>query len=288
MKTLDYGGIPTSLGEIINIKYHFDQIKNQYDKIILSFHKQLWHEGLHMNAPDWAQKKILWDKYLEDIGKLFFSEHPYVLLPNSVRFGGDFGTMVQKLNITPIKVEMAPLLCKGTSLNLGEEYIVITTKLRYVEKNIFFPRSIQLWKALNKLSEKYKIVILGERIVEMRREYLSSQSSIFGIYDNLIVNLPADRIIDLTVPALGETVSDLKQIQQDCLIMNEAKFVITLGVGGNSCLAHSTAKMAIGFRADPLPIADIVYGKEYPNMIVTKDWDYFISLLEKFYSANDA
>lgn len=282
MRILDNGGLPTSLGEIINIKHHLDLVKNQYDQIRISFHKQLWAEGLHTNAPDWGEKRKLWDKYLLDIGQLFFSKPPYVIHPVSNKFGGDAGLVLKKLKITPQKAEMAYLLCKGQSLNLGEEYIVITTKLRYVRKTTFLPLSIDLWRVLKELSKKYKIVVLGEREVEMRKEYLSSSDSIFGIYEQIIANLPADRTVDLTLPALGETVSDLKQIQQDCLIMNEAKFVITLGVGGNSCMAHSTAKMAIGFRDDNLEFANIVFSKEYPNAIVTKNWNYFISVLKRY------
>lgn len=284
MRILDYGGLPTSLGEIINAKYHLDLIKDQYDQIKLSFHTQLWATGLYTNTPDWPQRKQLWEKYLTDLGQLFFSEPPYVLDPVGVshKYGGDCQHLVNLLRITPQKAEMSQYLCKGTSLNLGEEYIVITTKLRHIPKNFFYPRSIELWRTLQKLSAKYKIVILGERHVEMRREYQHIQNEVFGIYEQIISNLPPDRIVDLTVPALGETVSDLKQIQQDCLIMNEAKFVITIGVGGNSCMAHSTAKMAIGFRADNLPFANIVFGKEYPNMIVTKDWGYFIKVLERY------
>lgn len=282
MKVLDYGGLPTSLGEIINIKHHLDQVKHQYDQIKISFHKQLWTDGLHTNAPDWPEKKKLWDKYLDDIGQLFFSEPPYVLVDRSNVFGGDANAFVQRLKMIPQKAEMAHLLCKGDSLNLGEEYLVITTKLRHVHKNFFYPRSIELWNVLRRLSTKYKIVILGERCVEMRKEYATIQNEVFGIYEQMIANLPSDRIVDLTVPALGETVSDLKQIQQDCLIMNEAKFTVTLGVGGNSCMAHSCAKMAIGFRADDLYFANVVFGKEYRNCIVTKDWAYFIQTLEKY------
>ena len=282
MRVLDYGGLPTSLGEIINIKYHLDQVKTQYDQIKLSFHTQLWNSGLYTEKPDWPQRKKLWDKYLFDLGQLFFKEPPYILQATSNKYGGDAGELVKKLNITPQKAEMAHLLCKGKSLNLGEEYIVITTKLRHIQKNNFFPHLIELLRVLNRLSKKYKIVILGERIVEMRKEYVNIQNEVFGIYEQIITNLPNDRIVDLTVPALGETVSDLKQIQQDCLIMNEAKFVITLGVGGNSCMAHSTAKMSIGYREDNLPFGNIVFGREYPNLIVSKDWKYFISVLERY------
>jgi len=117
----------------------------------------------------------------------------------------------------------------------------------------------------------------------MRKEYDVHQGSIFGIYEQIIANLPPDRVLNLTVPALGETVADLSAIQQDCLIMKEAKFVITIGVGGNFCLAGSTASMLIGFRADTLHFTDLIFqNREYPNAIVTKNWSHFISVLERY------
>jgi hypothetical protein len=282
MRVLNIGGLPTSLGEIIIIKYHLDQIKNQYDQIKLSFHTQLWKDGLHTDAPDWPEKKILWDNYLRGLGQLFFSEPPYILEPVSKFFGGDGQTIIRKHRLQPKKTEMADLLCKGTSLNLDEDYVVITTKIRYLKKTDFYPRATEFWKTIKKLSSKYKIVILGEREVEMRREYLSSQDSIYGIYEQIISNISNDRILDLTLPALGETVSDLKQIQQDCLIMNEAKLVITLGVGGNSCMSTAVAKMAVGYRNDNLWLSDAIFSREYPNAIITKDWPYFLQVLERY------
>ena len=283
MRVLDIGGIPTSLGEIINIKYHLDMIKDQYDQIKLNYHTALWKDSLYVEAPDWKDKKRLWDKYLNELGALFFSEKPYMLGKATNKWAGDAPFLIKGWKMQPQKVNMTNLLCKGKSLDLDEEYIVITTKVRYVKKTIFYPHSIQLWNILQQLSQKYKIVILGEKIVEMRKEYVSSSDSIFGLYDQIICNIPADRILDLTVPMLGETASDLTQIQQDCLIMNEAKFVITIGVGGNFCLSTSVAKMAIGFRADHLVFTDQIFqGKEYPDAIITRDWNHFINVLKRY------
>lgn len=282
MRILNYGGIPTSLGEIINLKYHFDLIKHQYDQIILSFHKQLWRECLHTEALDWNEKEILWNKYLNDIGELFFSEPPYILVDSSAKYGGDTGAMVIKFNITPHKSEMGHLLCSGISLNIDEEYIVITTKVRQSNKNIIQPLLKQLWNILNILSKKYMIVVLGERTVEMRKEYGKDTNSVFCLYDDIIGYLPKNRLIDLTVPALGETVSDFSKIQQDCFLMKEAKFVITIGVGGNFCMSTSTANMAIGFRTDNLDFTNAVFNREYSNAIITKDWRRFMQAISAY------
>lgn len=272
--------LPTSLGEIINIKYHLDIVKSGYSEIKLSFKKSLWDSCLHTEAPDWEYKKSLWNKYLFDIGQLFFSEAPYVMVDEEF-FMYDAGRLLDKLHMRPQKTEMANLLCAGEPLNLDEEYIVITTKVRQLNKTTFYPLSSQLWATLKELSKKYKIVILGEKVVEMRKEYATHD--VFGIYEQIIANIPSDRILDLTVPALGETVSDLTNIRQDCLIMNQAKFVITIGIGGNFCMATSVAKMAIGFRDDDLPFTNIIFqNREYPNAIVTKDWGHFINVLKRY------
>jgi hypothetical protein len=131
------------------------------------------------------------------------------------------------------------------------------------------------------------VVILGERKVEMRKEYeenhyFGKEPLPFGIYHDLISNIPRECIIDYTVPALGETVSDLSKVQQDCLIMKEAKFVVTLGIGGNTTLSTSVANMAIGYRADNVPLANRIFEKEYSNAVVTKDWNKFIQTLGKY------
>jgi hypothetical protein len=280
MKTLSLS-IPTSLGEIINSKWHLDTVKNQYAIININFNTSIWDVCLHTEALDWEYKKSLWNKFLDDIGNLFFSERPY-LINRKINYPFfDVGRLVERLNIFPQKAEMGYLLCDGYSLNLEEEYIVITTKARQLNKSIFFSKSPQLWNVLYKLSQKYKIVILGERLVEIRKEY-GDGAAVFSIYEQIIVNLPNDRILDLTVPALGETVADLKDIRQDCLIMKEAKFVITLGVGGNFCMSTASSNMSVGFRTDDLEFTNAIYKKEYPNAIITKDWSYFIQTLEKY------
>jgi len=278
--------LPTSLGEIINIKYHADLVKNQYDKINFNFNTSLWLGALHTDAPDWSVKEGLWKKYLNDIGNLFFSEPPYTFSVGPARNGFKMCWSVTKeFRVEPHKAELGDLLCKGESLNLGEEYIVITTKIREMNKHAFFAKSIKLWEVLRNLSQKYRIVILGEREVEMRREYQIPElkDSVYGIYEQIISNIPRERILDLTVPALGETVSDFSKIQQDCLIMKEAKFVITLGVGGNFCMATSVSNMAIGYRNNTADFTDKIFdNRVYPNAIITKNWEQFINVLKSY------
>ncbi len=123
-------------------------------------------------------------------------------------------------------------------------------------------------------------MILGEREVELCQEYTFQSNEIFGIYKDIIENIP--NIIDLAVPALGITAPNLKQVQQDCLIMNQAKFVITIAIGGNFCMALGSGSKIIGFREDNEPIASYLFDDEsYNNIIITKNFDKFISTLKQ-------
>jgi len=282
MNVLDFGGLPTSLGEIINFKHHLDAIKHNYDKIIISFHTELWKTGLHTNASDWHVKKALWDKYIKDIGQLFFSQPPYELRPVSTKFGGDINQFIATMNIRPQKSEVGHLLCKGTPLNIGE-YIVITTKTREFHRHQFDHIAPQFWSIIKEISKKYKVVILGEKMVEMRKEYMGLNPRPFGIYNDIVNNLPQECIVDLSVPALGETVSDLSKIQQDCLIMKEAKFTISFGCGGNHCLSAAVSDMAIGYRTDNFSYNDTIFNhREYPNAIITKNPEHFLQTLRHY------
>lgn len=265
--------IPTSLGDILIIKAHLDSVKHNYDQINITFHTQLWKEAITINAEQEQQ----WKNYVNDLGKLFFSEPPYRLNTGQHPFMAT-AAVIEQLHISPIRVNLAHLLCKGTSLNIGD-YIVITTKVRGLNRNTFLPKTIQLWKPLREINKKYKIVILGEREVEIRNEYTIPQvkNTVFSIYGHTICNLSSNNILDLTIPALGNTQSTVKQIQQDCLIMKEAKTVIALGTGGNVCMSSACGDNVLGYREDNSKLGDEIYR----GTSITKDWNQFLKLLER-------
>lgn len=267
--------IPISLGDTICIKSHLDAPinRNKFDRIKICFHKPFVVSAKN-NDPSYY-------KFLREMGSLFFSEEPYEFTNENVNYPfrdqfhilSDYGLEVQKPNLKH-------LLCKGTSLEVGE-YVVVTTKLRYLSEETFKKISNIFFDNLNKISLKYKIVILGEKIVESCEEY--NLWKIFGIYNELIQNLSSKNIIDLTIPALGVTSPILSQVQQDCLIMNEAKAVISLGVGGNFCMALGSNSNLISFREDEEPIANAIFdNKIYPKIFTSKNFSKFIHELKKY------
>lgn len=269
--------INAGIGDNIITRIFCDAIKSRFDEIRISHNRKIVE---HFRNGDPA-----YYDFLNDLGNTLFSEPPYVFDHNQYPSLKIYD-MVQGLNIHPQAPNIDHVLCKGTSLDTGgEPYIVITTKIRGMDRHSFYPKSIKLWKVLKQLSSKYKIVILGEREVERNKEYALHPSIIYGIYDQIISNLPLERIIDLTVPSLGITIPNIDKIKQDCLIMKEAKFVITLAVGGNTWLALAVANV-IGFKLNSTPESDYVDGMvscltnpAFSTAFITFEWEQFISKL---------
>src|ERR1700723_2310786 len=146
MSTLEIS-MPTSLGEIISIKQQLDTVKNQYDQIRVSFATWVWDEALHTEAPDWDYKKQLLNKFLLDIGRLFFGNAPYFMEPDNQPFPySNMENLPNVLHIEPPKLKLDHLLCKGNSLNI-KQYIVLTTKVRQLTKSNFDLIAPQLWIA---------------------------------------------------------------------------------------------------------------------------------------------
>lgn len=264
--------IPIGLGDLIYIKAALDSIKNQFSQIKINFNKNIIKS---------VGRDLEYCQFLDEIGQLFFTEAPYSLDDTTHTFC-EYIRLYMDNKISPCKPELGHLLCKGVSLQIDGEYIVLTTKTRYFSRDIFDRHAQELWNTIKSLSKKYKIVILGEREVQMNIEYqYHGDKYIYSIYDDIKKNVDHNQLIDLTIPALGITSPTLSKIQQDCLIMKEAKFVITLGIGGNFCMATAVAN-TIGYRVDDEPIADMVFNKEYSNAMITKNWTTFINKLKEY------
>jgi hypothetical protein len=265
--------VSQGIGDNIMAKSILDQVKHNYDQIFITHHAPIVQKEKN-NSPEY------W-KFLHEIGQLFFSEPPYIYNQGQHGFLDTYGLWLN-LKIKPQKPQLKSYLCKGSALNLDQEYIVITTKIRYIDRPSLDKIIPDFWRALNKLSSKYKIVIMGEREVEMCPDYLGHGiNQIYGIYDEMIQNINPDSVIDLSIPALGITSPTLSQIQQDCLIMSEAKFVITLGIGGNFCMAMAVANL-IGYRMDNEPSTNAILSIPYSDAFVSNNWIIFINKLNEF------
>jgi len=265
--------IAIGIGDNLIVKMFLDPVKFMYDRITISHSKRVI--DIYRNGDP------IYSKFIYDIGKMIFTGDPYVFLPPRNRENDNLEKLIPALNNAPSKSDLDKVFCKGTSLNLDEEYIVITTKVRIFPRIVFNNISNDFFSIIRDLSKKYKIVVLGERKMEVSKEYAPYLSQIFCIYDDIIKNVTKDRILDLTVPALGITVPNIQQIQQDCLIMKEAKRVVTFGVGGNLWMGAAASDSIIGFRSDnESAISDtLASSPAFQSVLLTKDWNKFSSEL---------
>jgi hypothetical protein len=269
--------IVLGIGDLIYLRAMFEANKQKFSTIKLSYDRKI------LNTYRSNDSEYL--NFLNEIGDLFFPRPYYQLIAGqrwTLRWPPKFQ---QDYGINMVIPQLQDLLCRGILLNLSEEYIVITTKIRDMEKT-HYQQNIapQLWSIMRHLSNKYKIVVMGERSVEMSAEYREHGThKIYSIYEDIMSNIPQHRILDLSIPALGITVPNLRRLQQDCLIMNDAKFVCSLGIGGNVILSVATAN-TINYRTDNAPEANILFGdnKEYNNSIVTKNPQHFYNSLRRF------
>jgi len=260
--------INVGLGDHLFVRMFMDGIKDQYDRIAITHSRpamRFWH---HDN-------QARWDFNLK-LASAVFGEPPYVLVPNAHFPFFPVERLVKEVNNKPVKPNL-DCLCVGKSIGL--KYIVITTKARQFPKIIFDQIKDKITASLQKLASEHTIVILGEREVEKTIEYNAevNRHQVFGLYDYLINILPPNKVVDLTVPALGVATSAFSQFQQDCLIMKEADAVVSLGTGGNIWMAACMAKQSVVLRADTE--LDRLGITEYPDVSLTKDVDQFTNFL---------
>jgi hypothetical protein len=261
--------INVGIGDHLFLRVFMDGVKDRYDQICITHSRPgmaFWHNN--------DAKR--WDFNLK-LGNLVFKETPYVLIPNARFPFYPNERIVKEINNKPVKPNL-DCLCVGKSLNVGK-YVVLTTKVRHITKQNFEQAKSKLTPALQQLAAKYIIVISGEREVQRTREYEAdvNRDRVYGLYDYFMEILPHDKILDLSIPALGFACSDLPQLQQDCLIMKEAEAVINFGIGGNLWISTCVANQTIDWHNDIDPIMDLMH--VLPNYHVTRDLDQFIRSL---------
>jgi hypothetical protein len=143
--------------------------------------------------------------------------------------------------VTPTKNVFARLLCnQEMPIQIDGKFVIITTKARSYRKSLYdeYNKALKiLWK---ELSEKYKIVLMGEKEIEMNKEYsIQPGNAIYSIYKDIVSSIPKDRIIDLTYDKLGFKSPNIKKFREDCTIMNRAERIFCVGIGGNWVIANA-------------------------------------------------
>jgi len=140
--------------------------------------------------------------------------------------------------LRPQYLDLSSSLCSGESLECGP-YVCLHTKVRG------FPYSEireQYLRVLEDSLKKYKLVLIGEREIELNDEYKMPEVKVSSIYEDL---KGLGNVMDFTIPKLGLTPPTIGQVRQDCKYMNEAKANIVIGVAGNLSLSGCVGKKTI-------------------------------------------
>jgi hypothetical protein len=233
--------VATGIGDIILISAALNNIKHKYDKIIMR--PSIWETTEY--------KKYTEEQYLEfrnfvfSLINLLLHDEKFVIIEHIKS-----EKQIQQIGfedlcrtwLTPYLPRFANELClHDGSLNIDSDYIVVTTKIRELGAN-FHALKKDFFETLNKLSSKYKIVVIGERDN-------TTDTGCINYYKDLIGSVK-NNVIDLTVNTKNIIVPNLLQITKDCSIMNKAKYVITVGCGGNFVLALTVANNLISWKND--------------------------------------
>ncbi len=230
--------IGPAVGETIFVKTQLDQFIPKYNEIKVSYYKPFVERYRDAHVEEYYS-------FINEYGKLFFSEPPYTFTQEQ------FPLLVMEnlyfnAYLFPVVKDFSSILCNPSYKNELTDYIVINTKLRLIKRNEYLKFKSSFFNILKKASQKYKIVIIGEQKIEFNKEYLTyGPDLIYTLYNDILINIPSERIIDLSVPGLGQTTPSLEKIRNDCCILRDAKFVITIGFGGHFCLSSATAKKHI-------------------------------------------
>jgi len=161
-------------------------------------------------------------------------------------------------------------------IDIDEKFIVITTKVRLFKQSNYNKIKPIIQDVIKELSNKYKIVVMGEKVVEMNAEYLQLQKKdqIFSIYNDIIECVPKNRIIDTTYDGLGITSPILSRLKEDCTIMKNAVRTICIGTGGNFILALSCGS--------PFILRQPNIKEPFTEITFKNDNDYVMSNIERF------
>lgn len=228
------------LGDIISVKAMLDPIKHKFKKIYISPNL----DDIKIYREDRPDVRA----FLLQMFRLLFSEPPYTVTEDQ--------SYPQRYHITlclyekiqaakPDKIVFSKLLCSPVMpIEIKNNFVVVTTKVRGFKQGLYEPQKTLFQDMLKRMSDKYDIVIMGEKIVEMNYEYQKMESEgkgIYSIYDDVIACVPKERIIDLTYDRLGIEPPNIDKLKGDCAIMNKAVRTIGFGLGGNFALAAAVA-----------------------------------------------
>lgn len=180
------------------------------------------------------------------------------------------------MKYTPIDLKKE-FNCKNNKKDL---YICLNMKVRGVDKNFYNNKKNEFIKLLQDLNKKYSIFFIGEKEIELNKEYEihnKKNITIFSIYDDIIKFLDNKKNIDLTIDKCGITSPNLSKIIEDMNVVSNSLFTINIGYGGNIFLSSSVGK-TINYYTMDIGLVNVLFPKSFNS----NDFDIFIREIKKY------
>jgi hypothetical protein len=268
--------INLGVGDILYARAILDGQKNMFKKVYISPNFNVFNKQSSPTKSD--------IEFTNTLLQMIFKPPYYNLdLPN-LNYPEKYAYTFNKVDRFPLlKPNLEDTLCDGKPLKIGP-YILISTRVREISINEY-TREIKdkLMDLLEKLSKKYMVVVIGERDLLKNCEYSFLKDRMFTIYDDIKSSIKADRLVDLTFQSWNNINNDrMTSFKQDCLYMRDADWNITLGNGGNFCMATSVGKV-IGYytKKNPIDATPLVFkNTSYAGIHITDDLTEFFNKLK--------
>jgi hypothetical protein len=271
----DYSvALDSKIGDILLSKAYLDKVHFLYDHVNVS----IVHEQLNWRSSD--DKPTDTSEYQEFLRKLIywlFSEENYVIdLENTTYKNRSYVDICFEHELDPSKPDLKRFL----PLFEPKDHIIIMTKARRFDEDLFHGVSRPIWEALREKSKSHRFIVMGEREIEPCYEKRVHGKIILSLYDAIVKNLPKENLIDLTVPALGITSSNFEKFRSDCNLINTAKTCVTFGEGGGFCMAMCFGSCLCYSNMHDEFVDKIFYNGFCEGSLVTDDVSMFVEAIE--------
>lgn len=226
---MSHFAINIGIGDIITSKsYLLDLVRRGRTVTVRPTHRHL-----NMRGAGYAE-------FVQRFMELVFFEPGFIVESGDTKTEPSHWAQLRRDGLKQHIVDLSGVLPLASDLTPLEPYICVNTKVRQYSRSRFLTIKDSLLSVLANLPTK--VAIVGEKVVEQNVEYaIHGDDVIYSIY-NYLMELPQDKIIDLTVPALGLSTPDLATLRKDCYIMAQSRCVVNIGYGGNLSLSGSVAK----------------------------------------------
>ena len=227
------------IGDILYAKAQLDYICFLYDTVNISIN----HDMYEWRSDGKTRGDLVaYHEFMTGLYSWLFSEKNYHINMDRTEYQHmDWPEIYLSHGIAPVKPCLRYYL-KPFAIDLPEDYIVVMTKSVFFDIDKFNLESKPIWNALREKSSKCKLVVMGEREVELCYEKRLHGENYISMYEPIMENIPRENIIDMTVPALGITSTKFSRFQNDCSVIGRAKACVTFGYGGAFCMATSFGK----------------------------------------------